>query len=185
MKSKIVPLGQGRFFAQFLRNEKKVVLKNLDQLEKALYSLQYESKISSSEHIKKAEEVMLFLKNKYTAHIKLDDRIIFPFLEKHVPRLTPILLYLKAERGEFQEELKVFEKTLLELKRDNKGALRYGIIERLKDKGIYLICLIRSHIQLEEQGVYESLTRGLKPAERSDLLAQIIRYSSAVSLEKK
>ena len=37
--------------------------------------------------------------------------------------------------------------------------IRHGIIGRLKDRGIYLICLMRSHIQLEEQSVYEGITR--------------------------
>jgi len=151
------------------------VFEKLDQLENALYSLQYEGKIFSSSHINKAEEAVRFLEHKYAGHIKLDDCIIFPFLEKHIPRLSSVLLYLKAERREFQEGFKVFERTLSELKKGNQDIIRYNLIARLKDKGIYLISLIRSHIQLEEQSVYESITRELHQDERNALIEKIMK----------
>lgn len=177
MKNRAVQWGQERLFTHLFQDEKKAVFEKLDQLENALYSLQYEGKIFSSSHINKVEEVVRFLENKYAGHIKLDDGIIFPFLEKHIPRLQPVLLYLKAERREFQEGFKVFEKILSELKKGNRDIIRYNLIARLKDKGIYLISLTRSHIQLEEQSVYESITRELHQDERDALIEKIIHAS--------
>ena len=121
---------------------------------------------------------MFFPKKKFAEHVCLDGPIFFPFLEKHIPMLHTVLLYLKAERREFQEGFKIFEKILLELKKDNKNVLRHNIIERLKNKGIYLICLIRSHIQLEEQSVYESIQRELRKDEKSALVQKIISFTN-------
>ena len=177
MKNKALRYGQTRFFMHLFKDEKKMVLEKLEQLEKALYNLQYEGKLFSPSHIKKAEEAVCFLKKKYTDHITLDERIIFPYLEKHIPKVHSVLLYLKAERREFQEGLKIFEKILLELKKDNKNILRHNIIERLKNKGIYLICLMRSHIQLEEQSVYQSIQQQLHKDEKNALIQKIIQYA--------
>ena len=177
MKNRVIRWGQERLFTHLFKDEKKAVFEKLDQLENALYSLQYEGKLFSSGHIKKAEEAVCFLKKKYAVHIRLDDRVIFPFLEKHIPGLRPVLLYLKAERREFQEGFKIFEKTLLELKKDNNSVIRHKIIERLKDKGIYLICLVRSHIQLEEQSVYNSILQELHKGEKNALMQKIVQFA--------
>ncbi len=176
MKNKVIRWGQERLTTHLFKDEKKAVLEKLGQLENALNNLQYEGKLFSSGHINKAEDVVRFLKKKYTAHIKLDNNIIFPFLERHIPKLHPVLLYLRAERREFQEGFKIFEETLSELKRGNKDVIRHGIIGRLKDRGIYLICLMRSHIQLEEQSVYEGITRGLHKDEKSALIQKVVHF---------
>ncbi len=176
MKNNAIQEGQSRLFMHLFQDEKKAVLEKLDQLEDALYNLQYEGKLFSSSHIKKAEEAVRFLEKKYAAHIKLDERVVFPFLEKHIPRLDSVLLCLKAERREFQEGFKIFDEILSKLKKGNQDIIRHSIIERLKNKGIYLICLMRSHIQLEEQSVYENIQGRLHRDEKSALIKEIFHF---------
>ena len=177
MKRFSVDARDEQIFARLFQEEKAAVFEKLDQLEQALYHLQYEGKVSSSRHIKKADDVMRFLKKTYTAHVDLDERVIFPFLEKHIPRLQSVLLYLRAERREFEDGITVFEKILQDLKKGNNGVIRHRIIDRLKDKGIYLICQMRSHIQLEEQSVYNSIQRELQAGEKNALIHNITHYS--------
>ena len=177
MRNRVIRWSQAHQLVHIFKDEKKVVVEKLNQLENAIYNLQYEGKLFSSSHIKKAEEAMRFLKEKFTVHIDLDNRVIFPFLEKHIPRLNSVLLYLKSERREFQEGFKIFEEILAKLKKENDNMIRHGIIERLKDKGIYLICLMRNHIQLEEQSVYKSLELELHKDERNILIEKIVNFS--------
>lgn len=176
MEKKVREWGQNQIFGHLFKDEKETVFEKMDQLENALNKLQYEGKFFSSGHIKRAEEVVYFLKRKFADHIRMDNLIVFPFLEKHIPRLYTALLYLKAERREFQESFKNFEKIFLELKKNNKNVLRNDIIERLKNKGIYLICLMRSHIQFEEQSVYKSIQQVLSAEERRELMQEIINF---------
>ncbi len=178
MKNRLVQFGREQLFMHLFREEKKVVLKQLDQLEDAIYSLQFEGKMVFFSRIKTIESIMKSLKKKYKQHVDLDDRIIFPFLEGHIPRLSPILRYLKAERQEFEDVFAVFDKILLELIKKNEVLIRNDIIVRLKDKGVYLICLMRSHIQIEEKSLYDGIFRELHPDERSELVKKITQFSN-------
>ncbi len=173
MKIKAVQRGRDYFFKHLVDEEKASVLSKLEQLEKALLGLQYEGKVSSSNHIKKIEEIVCFLRKKYQEHTKLDEKIIFPFLSKHVPRLYPTLQFLKMESQDFQGIFEIFDKVLSEFKGKNKILLRNSIIEQVRDKGIYLVCLIKNHIHLEEKSVYRAIFQELHQEERNLLQEEI------------
>ena len=107
MKNKVIRWGQERLTTHLLKM-KKAVLEKLGQLENALNNLQYEGSFFIG-HINKAEDVVRFLKKKYTAHIKLDNNIIFLF-RKAYTQIAPCFAVFRAERREFQEGFKILKK---------------------------------------------------------------------------
>ncbi|MDO8580868.1 MAG: hypothetical protein Q7S13_05245 [Candidatus Omnitrophota bacterium] len=173
MNIKAAQRGQDDFFKHRVDEERSFVLSKLQQLESALTGLQYEGKVFSSNHIKTIGEIVRFLRQKYQEHTRLDENVIFPFLTKHIPKLSPILQFLKMESQDFQSLFETFDKILLELKEKNRILLRNNIIEQLRSKGVYLICLVRSHIQMEEESVYIPIFKELHQDERCSLQKEI------------
>ncbi|MCR4336988.1 MAG: hemerythrin domain-containing protein [Candidatus Omnitrophica bacterium] len=164
------------FLKHLVDEERSCVLSNLQQLENALKGLQYEGKTSSFHHIRKIEEIVLFLRKKYQQHTNLDDEVVFPFLSKHIPRLYPTLQFLKMERQDFQGLFEPFDKILSQLKEKNRILLRNDFIEQLSNNGLYLICMLRSHIQIEEENVYKAIFQELHQDERNALQKEIEQF---------
>ena len=162
-----------RDIVPFLENQHRDVLSQIDQLTSALQGLHYEGKASLGKNIKEVEKALVFFHKELLPHIVLDEEIIFPFLEKHIPKLQPMLSFLKAEHSEFAESLHSFEKIFRRLQEEPGEQKSRAIIEQLREKGIYLNCLIRNHIHTESEGVYRAIDEDLKKEEKRQLLEAI------------
>ena len=158
---------------EFFEAEYKEVLNKLDQLSEATKNLRFEGKLSYGKNIKEVEEVIKFLEKKLYQHIALDEKIIFPFVEAHIPKLEPILRFLRAERNEFKINLEVFESLFKKLKGGKMEPQQHKIVEELREKGIYLVCLMRNHIQTENESVYKTIDQQLREDEKKELLRRI------------
>ena len=100
----------------FFEKEYHDVLSKLDELYEATKNLQFEGKVFSRKNIKTIEKITKYLKTKLVQHVTLDEKIIFPFLEVHIPKLEPVLHLLRAERNEFETNLEIFESLFQKLK---------------------------------------------------------------------
>ena len=158
---------------QSFEKEKKDVLLKLDQLQMILNDYPCKEKLRSKKHLRDIERIIKFLKGKYFLHIKLDEGVIFPFLEKHVPRLEPVLRLLRDERNKFKGSLETFEE-LYKRFIATKGEDDYNkIMSKLKEKGTYLTCLARNHIQMEDENVYKVIKTELHGEEKNKLMNQL------------
>ncbi len=156
----------------FFREECRDVLQKLDVLYEATKNLRFEGKPSSGKNTKAIEEVIKYLKKKLFQHMQLDEKLIFPFLEVHIPKLGPALNFLRAERNEFKANLETFDSLFRKLK-ERKGDPEYcKIVEELREKGIYLVGLMRNHIQAENESVYKMVDQQLHGDEKKQLIGQ-------------
>ena len=154
----------------FFEKEYHDVLGRLDELYEATKNLQFEGKVSSGKNIKVIERVIDYLKKKLFLHIALDEKIIFPFLEAHIPKLTVVLSLLRAERNEFKANLEDFESLFSKLKEEKNDQQYYKLVRDLREKGIYLVCLMRNHIQVENESIYKIIDQELHNDEKKELL---------------
>lgn len=154
---------------RYFKEEKEIVFNKLDLLQTSIQNLQYEGKVSFQKNIRNIGDSVESLKKIFLKHTALDDEIIFPFARKHIPRLDAMISFLNAERNELKSQLETFEILFHHLV-DKKGKLEhYKISEQLKDKGIYVVCIMRNHIQAEREGVYNVLDKELNILEKKKL----------------
>ncbi len=158
------------------KKESQEVLKMLDDLGVSIKNLQYEGKMFLGKNTKAIEKVVTFLRGKMFEHIQLDEKVVFPYIQKHIPKLEPMLCFLRAERNEFKLNLENFEYLFKQLKSEKNGLRQQKIIDQLKEKGVYLICLIRNHIQIEIESVYKPIESQLHQDEKKALVRQCLQF---------
>lgn len=158
------------------QREKTAVLQKLDRLDGAIKNLQYEGKMFSRKNMREIQGVVNYLKKRLFEHIAIDEKVVFPFLEKHIPRLEPLLCFLRAERREFKLSLENFEALFQKLKDEQNGLRQHKIFEQLKEKGIYVTYLVRHHIQIEMESVYSMIDRQLQEDEKNELVKRCLGF---------
>lgn len=168
-------------FSDIFSEEQLAVSQKLNQFQDLLKRLQYEGKLTQGKNIQTVEGVLETLKLSYDAHKKIDDEVIFPFLDRHIPRINPFLRLLTAERVEFLALIKDCEALLQKFKNSRGQNTQPGILDQLGEKGIYAIALIRNHIQMEMENVYKVIDKELRPAEKNQLAAAVKKYLSGIN----
>lgn len=163
-------------FSDDFSKEQQLVFKKLDQLQEFLKNLKYEGKLFQRKNTRAIERILGALKDSYAIHKKIDDEIIFPFLDRHLPRINPFLRLITAERSEFYNILGDCEGLLKKLKKSRSQSEQADVLDQLNEKGIYAIVLIRNHIQMEMESVYKAIDKELRPVERDQLVASLKKY---------
>ena len=163
-------------FSDAFSKEQQLVFKRLDQLLDFLKKLKYEGKLYQRRNIKTAEKVLGTLKDTYAIHKEIDEGIIFPFLEQHIPKLDPFLRLLSTERAEFYSILGDCESLLNKFKKTKNKEEQVKTLEQICDKGIYAVALIKNHIQLEKESVYKAIDKELRPVEKDQLAASLKKH---------
>jgi len=156
--------------------EHQDVLRRLDELGESINSLQYEGRVFWGKNIRAIEKTVQFLKKKLFRHIELDEKVIFPYAQVHIPKLDPMLCFLRAERNEFTLSLKNFEFFFKQLKEEKNGLRQHKIIDQIKEKGIYAVYLMRNHIQIEIESLYKPMDRQLHDNEKKELIKKCLVY---------
>lgn len=158
-------------------------LSKANQLSGILTNLRYEGKLRLGGNLKQAQGVVSFLKRKLAKQFELEEKVLFPFLLRYIPKLEVAVRLLEAEHDEFQSQFKVFQKYLKDI---SKGrARREQISERLREVGMYLVYLLRNHIEAEKMMVYKPLRSNLKKNEKKELALQIEKAIERDGCEKR
>ena len=142
-------------------------LKELDRLYEFLKRLHYEGKPQRGKNCKEIAAMLSRFEKEITEHLREEEKVLFPFLEKHVPMLQSFIYLLLSEHEDFRNSLE-------EMKRSLKS-LKYGVdasvtVHRIYQRGIYFICLLRSHMWVESQNLYKTADKELKPEEKRQLI---------------
>lgn len=162
-------------------NEKRIVLEKLDFLHESIQNLHYEGKISLQKNVKNIEKTVQYLKELLMEHMKLDEEVIFPFASKQIPILDPMINFLKAERNEFNANLASFEILFQEFIAENNLSINHMLLEKLREKGTYVVCIVRNHVQTESEGIYKVLDQRLHLAEKKELYQLISKHMKSDS----
>ena len=150
-------------------------LEKADRFYEILIKLRYEGKVSLGKNCRDAKEVLKFFSGEHHQHMECEERIIFPFLKTHVPKLESIIHLLLAEHRDFKRNLLIFEHSIHELDKGKNDSERATILEKIKEVGTYLIYLLKSHNQFESASVYKVIDQELHPDEVEEIEKQIRR----------
>lgn len=161
-----------RFLTSFER-EKEHVLSQLDQLFEAIQGLHYEGKMSLQKNIRTIQTIVNGLRPILDEHARLDHDVIFPFAVKHIPILEPMVNFLQAERKEFFAQLESFDVLVQKFGAEDSDGMNVLFLEKLREKGTYIVCIIRNHMQAEIEGIYKVLDKRLTLPEKRELYGRM------------
>lgn len=170
----------GRKSIHAIQNEHARALDKLGEFYDALQEMHYGGKVSFGRSIKQIEEILRFFKEDLYPHIQLDELIIFPFIEQHIPKLDPMIRLFRCEHKEFKSNLELFEHLFHKLKRVSSDDDRPRTLEELRDRGMYLVCLLRNHILAESESIYRTSGQELKQDELNELTRSIKRFEKTL-----
>lgn len=157
-------------------DEKTLVHQKLDLLYESIQNLHYEGKMSLQKNMRRINETVQHLKPILSNHTALDEQVIFPFASKHIPVLEPMINFLKAERREFTAQLESFEVLFQEFIQRSNSSVNDMLLGRLREKGIYIVCIVRNHMQAEIEGIYKILEQKMTLVEKRELYHLIQKH---------
>lgn len=142
-------------------------------LQKILLHLQYEGKAARGKNLKQIDAVLRFFKHEVNGHMREEEKVIFPYLRRHVPRLEPLLSLLVSEHREFRRKIRILAFLGTRLAGPNLHFDGTRAIEKLKETGNYLVCLLKGHLQEESEILYRVADRELRVNEKERLVKKV------------
>ncbi|MBI4431841.1 MAG: hemerythrin domain-containing protein [Candidatus Omnitrophica bacterium] len=140
-----------------------------DRLNTVLINLRYEGKTNLGKNLKEVWGILFFFEKEVCLHVEAEEKLLFPFLQAHVPRLEPLINLFHSEHEDFKRNLKRFRLAMEELCGENGDHHRAKRIDNVREIGTYLIYLLRQHMAAEEESIYKAVLHELHQGEREEL----------------
>lgn len=166
-------------FQACLEHNHHALTKHLQHFEDRLFHLRYEGKPLLGKNICNTRETLRVLTREMNEHFKMEEKIIFPFLSVHVPRLGPVIRLLHSDHEELEKHLCKLRERLsgvIEISRKNasEGA---RLTREIQEMGSFMIQFISNHLKAEDSIIHGSIKRELRPDEEKALLNQMVRLT--------
>ena len=156
---------------RFLEKDHKTTFQKLNQFSEALTKLRYEGNQNFHENLRQIRALLGYFQKEAQHHMRLEERILFPFLEKHIPKLGPVIYMLLAEHEDFRSCLEELKDAFSRLK--SAKAAKVGLVDRISERGTYFVCFSRSHLWIESQSLYRIADKELRRDEKRQLIRRI------------
>jgi hemerythrin-like domain-containing protein len=153
-----------------VRESHEGVVDRIARLNRALESLRFEGKAMFGKNARTLKRYFREFTAELSRDMELEERLLFPYLEAHVPKLKLMLHILEEEHESLRSSLGSFETLLRELMRRREGRGGPAVAERLRRKGVYLNYFLHNHIGAENDSVYRIMMNELAPREKAELL---------------
>ena len=127
-----------------LEKDHKKTFRHLNRFYEILKNLRFEGKQNLGKNIRETRKLVSFFKREIEAHMREEEKILFPFLQTHVPRLEPMICLLLSEHEDVRHCLDHLRFSLSEFRKTGSDKTR--LIHGLNEQGTYLVCLLRGHI---------------------------------------
>lgn len=164
--------------AEIIEEDSGDTLRKIEELREILVNLRYEGKHQLGKNLRQADEVLAFFNGELADHVKGEEKIVFPYIRNHIPRLEPLVLLLSSEHEEFRKNLRSFQFWLKELEK-GKGNLDHGkLVEKVRETGNYLTYLLQNHLEQETEILYRVADQELRTAEKKELVRRIREQKS-------
>ena len=141
----------------------------IKRLEKAVNNLQFEGKASVGRNLKQIRSSLDFFCSSLVKHIDLEEKVLFPFLKSHIPKLEAVIHLVVTEHEDFRhnfEDLKLFLDSLSD---QMPEADRAKMTKKIQDTGTYLVYLLKNHLRVESKAIYGVADQELKADEKKKL----------------
>jgi len=169
----------GRDIVRMLGTCHARALGQIDHFGKVLNHLRFEGIPKFGKNVKDANDVLEFFEQELSEHLELENQILFPYLETHIPRLEPVIRLFYADHAGFKENLGHFRTLLRKVSAAKRKALKNTeLMENLRETGTCLIYLLKRHLQAESASVYRAIEKELRSDEIKDLAKKIASTSA-------
>ena len=149
----------------FFDDGSQEILQTADRFGRSLTNLQYEGKMSFGKNWKEACQSLRSLDDRFTSHRVLEEEIIFPFLQTHVPKLESMILLFKSENQDIKKNLEHLTLLLQDRVGDQNDTEKLKRFEKIHKIGTYFAYLIRHHFQTKNNNFYKNALDSLSPDE--------------------
>lgn len=139
----------------------------LKKLQESLAKMAYEGKASLGRNLKAASETAVFFQKELPPHLDAEEKVIYPYLRKHIPKLDSVIGILTKEHSEIRRTLKKFCTVLSGMIQDERR--QPARIQEVRDTGNYLLYVIRIHMKIEQESLYQAVNRDLSLDEQREL----------------
>ncbi len=150
----------------------QAVLGGLSDWEDWLWRLRYEGKAWFSNNLWSARARFLDFQKKLHAHFHLEERVIFPFFCRHIPRMSECVVFFASEHREIMVHLHGVKDKMRSLEMNPPRGTPGQETLKLAEIGVYLACLVKHHLQAENK-LFQEAWRELRPSERNLLLRNL------------
>ena len=154
-----------------LEKDHETTFQKLNQFYEVLKKIRCEGKLTLGQNLTEANKLIIYFKRELDDHMRDEEKILFPFLQTHVPRLEPMIYLLLSEHEDFRNNIKSLRMALTEFKKHE--LIKPGTLDKICEQGTYLICLLRSHMSVEGNSLYKVADKELRLSEKRKLIRQI------------
>jgi hypothetical protein len=158
-----------------LERKDQEVLKVLDHFQHSLTCLSYEGKPLFGRNLRRTREEAGCLRKKLSEVFRVEDKAVFPFMEKHVPKLEPVIHALESDHRDLKGLCDIFDKRTRRLLILKSRTGKERLFREIKEGGAYMICFVRHHLETKRALIYKSVRRYLKEEEVGIFSRQIKR----------
>ena len=152
----------------FLEKDHRTIEAQSERLLDLLIDFRYDGPAAMEGHVRQSKELIDDLTRKFREHLKADEEV-FSFIENHVPKLEQAIRMLGAEHKQIHVNFEVLEFLMYDLPMEKSEFKRLKILEKIREKGTYLVYLIQHHIHAEEAIVYRAIEESLSHEEREEM----------------
>lgn len=145
----------------------------IEDFQEALLNLRFEGKGSLGKNLRRAQANLSFFREELLWHMRLEEKVLFPYLEKCLPKLESIICLLKLEHDSLRKTMDQIRDLIKKLLTHPTRETAPVKIETLRETGIYWIYLLRSHVEVENESIYKTMSRSLRPNEKNELAKKI------------
>lgn len=160
----------------FWKNASKEAKHQADQLEATVVNLRFEGKVHFGKNIKSVMSSVKSLEHWIKLFFDVQDRIVFRFLKSHIPKTESMLSFFQSEHNQLKQGLVNIDEAVELVAKTKSPVNRTRIIAELKDRGVYLSCLLRKEIEVECESIHRMISQELKPDERGDLYVLMSKF---------
>ncbi|MBI4358800.1 MAG: hemerythrin domain-containing protein [Candidatus Omnitrophica bacterium] len=165
------------FLAQ-LEEAHKSAFGEIKKFEEAASNLQFEGKTSIGRNLKQVRSSLDFFRSSLLQHIDLEEKILFPFLKLHIPKLESVIHLVVTEHEDARRNFDDLELFLDSLSNQMSEMDRAKMMKKVQDTATYLVYLLKNHLRVEDKGIYEVAGHELKVEEKKELEGAMGKFLS-------
>ena len=145
-------------------------IRELNEFYEILRDLRYEGKMSAGKNLLRARQMTRHFRDELTDHMAQEERVLFPFLRKYIPRLEPMVYLLSSEHKDLRRTLADLKRSFSAVRKTPAAKVGH-LADHIYEQGMYLVCLLRSHMSVESRTLYQAADHELRSPERTRLLS--------------
>ena len=118
-----------------------------------------------------ARKALVFFQSNLARHFQIEEDILFPYAETHIPKLEAVTKLFRYEHEDFRNNLRSLGVFLAQL--GKRKADPAATLDKVSELGTYLICLLRSHMWVETRTLYRAADKELREPEKKRLIHRL------------